>query len=159
MRSAVLVVIASLFLISPLMAKKPVEKAVIADTPEKFEVLVEKIRSQMAPGEKYEFLKAKDREIVNGHLDRMAEMLVKAGSVEAMQPEEKAKLFSEQEEVNGILARNADDRLVCTHVAPVGSHLPVTTCHTVRELAQSRENYRRQKVEFDNQGRIGPGGG
>ena len=159
MRSAVLVVIASLFLISPLMAKKPVEKAVIADTPEKFEILVEKIRSQMAPGEKYEFLKSKDREVVNRHLDRMAEMLLKAGSVEAMQPEEKAKLFSEQEEVNGILARNADDRLVCTHVAPVGSHLPVTKCHTVRELAESRENYRRQKVEFDNQGRIGPGGG
>ena len=158
MRSALLLILASLFLVSPLMAKKPVEKAVVADTPEKFEVLVEKIRSEMAPGEKYEFLQKRDREIVNRHLDRMAEMLTRAGSVDAMQPEQKAELFSDQEKVNGILARNADDRLVCSHDAPVGSHLPMTRCHTVRELAKSRENFQRQSVEFSTEGRLGPGG-
>jgi hypothetical protein len=142
---------------SPLLASKPVEKVVTADTPDKFETVVEKVRSQMAPGERYEFLKEKDRNKVNQKLDRMAGMLAKAGSVEAMPPEEQARLFSLQEEINGILARNADDRLVCSHDAPTGSHLPSTTCHTVRELKRNREDSRRWSDRLRDQNRLGPG--
>ena len=139
----------------PVLAKKPVEKVVAADTPEKFDATIEKIRGQMAEGQRYEFLKEKDRETVNRKLDRMREMLVEAGSVEAMQPEQKVKLFSIQEEVNGILARNADDRLVCSHDAPTGSHLPMTSCHTVRELVHNRENARHQMDVIKDQNRQG----
>ena len=139
----------------PAMAKKPVEKAVVADTAEKFTALADTIRGQMAPGKRYEFLGKSDRLTVDQSLDNMAAMLQKAGSVDAMRPEEKTQLFNEQEKVNGILARNADDRLVCTHVAPVGSHLPVTQCRTAREIAQSRADYQRQREDYGNQGRIG----
>lgn len=140
---------------NPAIAKKPVEKAVVADTAEKFVALAEAIRAQMAPGKRYEFLGKNDRMTVNQTLDLMASMLQKSGSVESMSAEDRTRLFNEQEKVNGILARNADDRLVCTHVAPVGSHLPVTQCRTAREIAQSRADYRRQSDELGNQGRIG----
>jgi len=43
-----------------------------------------------------------------------------------------------QEEVNGILHHNDNNRLVCEHVAPVGSHLPVTTCRTYGEILGQR---------------------
>lgn len=147
--------LAVLLISQPGLAKKPVEKVVAADTPEKFDATIEKIRSQMANGERYEFLQDRDREKVNRKLDRMREMLVEAGSVDSMQPEQKVKLFSMQEEVNGILARNADDRLVCSHDAPTGSHLPMTTCHTVRELTHNRENARHQMDVIRDQNRQG----
>ena len=148
----------------PLAAKPADRKAVHADTPEKFARVVLAVRQEMAPGKRYEFLGMGDRQIVNDSLDRMAGMLEKAGSVDAMSQEEKTQLFSIQEKVNGLLARNADDRLVCEHVAPVGSHIPTTTCHTVRELAVSRSNSRDQFTDMDNKAkaetaRLRSGGG
>lgn len=126
------------------------KKAVHADTPEKFAVVVTSIREEMAPGKRYEFLSTVDRRVVNDSLDRMADMLVRTGSVEAMSQEDKTRLFSIQEEVNGLLARNADDRLVCTHVAPTGSNIPMTLCKTVRELANRRAEGRRKAYEMEN---------
>lgn len=150
MRTAFMFLILGLLLAVPLHAKKAEEKAVAADTPEKFEVLVATIREQMEPGERYEFLSTKNRDIVNKKLDQMEQMLIKAGSVSAMDHEAQAKLFSIQEEVNGILARNASDRLVCTHETHVGSHIPMTVCHTVEELARSKRNYETQARDLIN---------
>jgi hypothetical protein len=166
--SRILMLVVAVLLLSAttLQAKKPLEKAVIADTPEKFEVLVTAIRQEMAPGKRYEFLKESERVNVDAILDKMGRMLTSAGSVDAMNPEMRADMMSEQEKVNGILARNADDRLVCTHVAPVGSHLPVTTCHTVREIARKRGNtlhqmdqMTKEQLAVDAASRTGTGGG
>lgn len=146
------VVAAALLFASPLQAKKKApEDAVTASTYQQFGPLVEKIRSEMADGERYEYLSKSDRETVNVTLDQMSAMLEKSGSVDAMQPEERAKMMTDQEKVNGILARNADDRLVCSHVAPVGSHIPKTTCHTMREIKESQRNAR----DLQNTGRSG----
>jgi hypothetical protein len=133
---------------APLAAKQSDKAIKKADTPEKFEVLVTAIRQEMAPGKRYEFLKESDRATVDAILDKMSRMLTIAGSVDAMRPEMKAELMSAQEKVNGILARNADDRLICTHVAPVGSHLPVTKCQSVREIARKRESSRHQTTDM-----------
>lgn len=139
-----------LALAGPLGAKQPEKKAVIADTPEKFELVVQAVRQEMAPGKRYEFLRPSDRRTVNDSLDRMASMLEKAGSVDAMSQEEKTELFSIQEKVNGLLARNADDRLVCEHRPPTGSHIPTTQCKTVREIAQRRAEYRSKQKDLED---------
>ena len=129
-------------------AKTDEKKVVVAETPEKFTLLVEAIRQEMAPGKRYEFLDSRNAAEVNAILDRIGQMLVSAGNVDAMNQEQKVQLMTEQERVNGILARNADDRLVCTHVAPVGSHLPVTECQTVRQIAQRRELSKKHRDEL-----------
>lgn len=152
-RTQLFAIVAAVLLTAPLAAKKVEEKAVVADTPQKFEVLVEAIQQEMAPGKRYEFLDTSNRTEVNDILARMHALLVKAGSVDAMSPDQRAQLMTEQDRVNGILARNADDRLVCTHVAPVGSHLPVTRCKTVRQIAQQRAGYRNQAEEMANEQR------
>ena len=143
---------------SPVLAKqKAQETVVIADTAEKFAVLVDKIRSQMATGQRYEFLNASDRKKVNQSLDRMSALLDASGSVEAMTKDNRALLFNEQEKANGILARNADDRLICTRVAPTGSHRPVTDCKTYRETEEIRKNSRTQLNEMTRyRGNPGP---
>ena len=154
------IVAAALLFASPLYAKKkPPEDAIQANTYENFEPLVAKIRGEMVTGERYEFLSNTDRDTVNTILDEMSKMLQKSGSVEAMKGEDLAKLMSEQEKVNGILARNADDRLICTHVAPVGSHIPKTTCITARQAEVNREAYRKNATEMQRQGTVGSGPG
>jgi hypothetical protein len=158
LKTAILLLAALAFVAPPLQAKKPDEKVVVADTPEKFELLVQAIRQEMAPGKRYEFLRDRDRDRVNQAFDRMAALLAKGGSVEALDTEDKTRLFNDQEAVNGLLAKNSDDRLVCSYVAPVGSHLPVKTCHTVRELERSRNEFRRQSNQLQDQSRLGPGG-
>lgn len=158
-RASALLIVGLILVSSPLAAKKAEEKAVVADTSEKFSLLVEAIRQEMAPGKRYEFLRSADRATVNQALDRMSAMLARSGSVDAMSREERTQLQNDQEKVNGLLARNADDRLVCTYVAPVGSHLPVKSCKTAREIEQNRANYRRQADEISNQSRIGSGPG
>jgi hypothetical protein len=57
-----------------------------------------------------------------------------------LQPDAKVALFNAQEEINGILDHNDNNRLVCEHVAPVGSHRPITTCHTYAEIMRQRQN-------------------
>ena len=143
---------------SPAFAKKPVEKVVVADSAPKFEILVEKIHSQMVDGGRYEFMSVRDREAVDLSLQKMSAMLTGSGSVDAMSSEDKDRLFNEQEKVNGLLARNSDDRLVCQDVAPVGSHLPVRTCKTYRQIAKDRSDSRRDMQNMTN-GRIGSGPG
>ena len=157
-RLVCLSVLVLMLCVSPVAAKKPVEKVVAADTAEKFEMLVERIHGQMAPGERYEFLGKADRAKVDMSFEKMSAMLASSGSVDAMSSEEKIKLFNEQEMVNGLLAKNSDDRLVCNSVAPVGSHLPVKTCKTVREIARERSNSRRDMQTMTN-GRINSNSG
>ena len=142
----------ALFLLvsSVVAAKQPDKKAVVADTPEKFDLLVDAIKQEMAPGKRYEFLNSLDRRVVNHSLDQMAAMLNVSGSVDAMSQEDKTRLFSIQEEVNGILVKNADDRLVCTHSPPTGSHIPMTECKTVRELEQRRNAARLKQHEMED---------
>ncbi len=143
---------------SPAFAKKPIEKVVVADTAPKFEILVEKIRSQMVDGGRYEFISGRDRDAVDLSFQKMSAMLTSSGSVEAMSEQDKDRLFNEQEKVNGLLAKNSDDRLVCQDVAPVGSHLPVRTCKTYRQIAKDRSDSRRDMQNMTN-GRIGSGPG
>jgi hypothetical protein len=150
-KSILLAVLALMMAAMPVAAKKAEKKAVVADTAEKFQLLVESIQQEMAPGKRYEFLQQSDREKVNRSLDKMAALLAQSGSVDAMSEGDRMKLFNEQEFVNGLLARNADDRLVCSHVAPVGSHLPVRSCRTAREINEDRAKAKRELRNSPNE--------
>lgn len=119
-------------------ADKVIEKPVAADTPEKFVPVAAQIRADMNTGGRYEFINATDRAKVNADLDNMQNLLQKSGSVAAMTQTEKVQLFNVQENLNGLLTHSDGNRLVCEHSAPVGTHIPVTTCHTVAEIERIR---------------------
>ena len=71
---------------------------------------------------------------MEGKLASMSTLLDKKGSVAQMNDAEKTQMFNDQEQVNAILAHRDGDRLVCQTVAPVGSHIPVKSCKTARQL-------------------------
>lgn len=136
------------------VAKKPVEQIIVIDTPENFAVLVEKIRAEMAPGKRFEFMSTGNREIVDQSFRIIAQMLEADGSVDAMDKDEKIRVSNELEKVNGLLARNADDRLVCSYENPIGSHIPVKKCYTARQLENNRREGRRQMDQVNRNSRV-----
>ncbi len=132
-------------------ASEKVEKVVSADTAAKFTLLAAHIRSEMEEGGRYEYITGRSRQEVDDGLDRMAAMIGARGSVDAMSNQEKVALFNVQEKVNGLLAQNASDRLVCRREKPVGSNIPMNICHTVAELRASDTDGKRIMGELRDQ--------
>jgi hypothetical protein len=129
-------------------ADKVVEKPVAADTPEKFDQAVAQIHQEMSPGGRYEFIRPDEKVKAEADMHAMALMLQKSGSVAAMNEAEKVSLFDTQENLNGILTHSDSNRLICEHIAPVGTSIPKTTCKTVGEVERARKATGRQMHDF-----------
>jgi len=119
-------------------AKAPPEQVVKADTPEKFAVVIAHVEDEMKEGGRYEFINPTGRQEVETNLASMMDMIKAAGSVDAMSHDKQVQLFNLQEKVNGVLANNASDRLVCTNAAPTGSHISSTQCKTYGAIAADK---------------------
>lgn len=143
------IVVVALVLALPVSAAE-VEHVANADTAEKFATVSKDIRHEMGAGGRYEFISSRDRAAVSDKLDAMAAILDKNGSVSAMSEADKTRLFNLQEQVNGALAQNASDRLICRNVSPVGSHIPVRTCRTYAEIVRNKRDAGTFKREIDN---------
>jgi len=123
------------------------EKPLVARTFETFKQDSARIRQQMRPGGVYEHASPSEQERVEAQLGTMYKLL-EAHSAEAQMGEtDKVALLNAQEEINGILQHNDNNRLVCEHVAPVGSHRPVTTCQTYGELMARQQNAQKDLLD------------
>jgi hypothetical protein len=116
------------------------EKAFNADTPEKFELVSANVRKAMEPGGRYEYVKPEERKTIEKKLDEIGTLFQKNGSVDAMSQETKIELFNAQEVVNSILTRRDGERVICKKEAPIGSHIPITTCHTYAQEEDAHRN-------------------
>ena len=120
-------------------ANETAEKPLVARTFEAFKQDSARIRQQMRPGGVYEHTSATDQGRVEARLGDMYKLLEAHSGQSEMSETDKVALLNAQEEINGILQHNDNNRLVCEHVAPVGSHRPVTTCQTYGELMARQE--------------------
>ncbi|HKE48206.1 MAG TPA: hypothetical protein VKB52_09075 [Rhodanobacteraceae bacterium] len=150
--SAVLLLLFAAFAANAATADKP-DPAVNADTKDKFVTVTDWVHKEMNPGGRYEHVTSSDRSTVEAKLAQMGALLDKKGSVEQMNDAEKTEMFNNQEQVNSILAKHDGDRVICKSVAPVGSHIPVKTCKTARQMeGDQREAQKfvqdRQNVQF-----------
>ena len=109
------------------------EKPLIAHTLDSFQKDSARIHQQLQPGGQYEHTSDADKQRVETRLVDMSRLLQAHSSQAEMTETDKVALLNAQEEINGILQHNDNNRLVCEHVAPVGSHRPVTTCQTYGE--------------------------
>jgi len=116
------------------------EKPLVARTYEAFKQDSARIRKQMQPGGTFEHISPSDQERVETQLGTMSKLLEAHSSQAEMSETDKVALLNAQEEINGILQHNDNNRLVCEHVAPVGSHRPVTTCMTYGEMMVRQQN-------------------
>ncbi|MEP6941056.1 MAG: hypothetical protein ABI846_14915 [Rudaea sp.] len=123
-----------------------------ADTPAKFSQVIEEVHQEMGEGGRYEFMKSDAKAQVDADLTAMDAMMKKAGSVGAMNEQDKIALFNRQEHLNGILTHNDGNRLVCERRAPMGSNIPVTMCKTVAEIEKTRHDAQKKMQDSDRYG-------
>ncbi|UOV06523.1 hypothetical protein MUU77_15040 [Pseudoxanthomonas sp. F37] len=142
-----------LFVVSLMLLAIPVAQASMnaasggaSDAPQQLNVTVpferqkEKIIADLGNGETYAEIKPEEQVEVRNALTRISDALQKAGGVDQLSAEDKAKVFNDQELVNTILTRaHEDSRLVCTREKKVGSHRITNTCKTVAERRRDRE--------------------
>jgi len=124
------------------------EKAINADTKEKFVEVATDVRQEMQAGGRYEYVKADERKTIDQKFTEMEALFNESGSVQNMKQDTKVKLFNDQEVVNSILTRRDRDRVICKNEAPVGSHIPVTSCHTYGQEQEAREGAHNQLDEW-----------
>jgi hypothetical protein len=127
------------------------ENSVKADTKEAFDQLADTVRNGMDTGGKYEYVKPDEKITIEKKLDEMDKIFdAGGGSVATMKEEQKIALFNAQETVNSILTLRDRDRVICKKEAPIGSHIPVTTCHTYAQEVEARQG---SKKMMDDWGR------
>jgi hypothetical protein len=126
------------------------EKAVNAETKDKFTEVAADVRKEMEDGGRYEYMKVDERKTVDQKLTEMETLFSQNDSVQTMKQDTKIKLFNDQEVVNSILTRRDRDRVICKNEAPIGSHIPVTTCHTYGQEVEAREATHNQLDQWKN---------
>ncbi len=125
------------------------ENSVKADTKEAFDQIADTVRNGMTDGGKYEYVKPQEKATIEKKLDEMDKIFdAGGGSVSTMKEEQKIALFNAQETVNSILTLRDRDRVICKKEAPVGSHIPVTSCHTYAQEVEAREGTKKQLEEW-----------
>jgi hypothetical protein len=124
----------------PVHAAPQVDKhPLVAQTLESFNKDAARIEKEMESGGKYGYISSSEKGRVIAQLGEMRKLLTANANASDMPPDAKIALANAQEDINGILSHNDNNRLVCRREAPVGSHRPITTCKTYSEImAQHR---------------------
>jgi hypothetical protein len=126
------------------------EKAFNADSKEKFVTVATGVKEQMKPGGRYEYVDQKERDTIEKKLDEMDKLFGSNETVATMSEQNKIALFNDQEVVNSILTKRDGERVICKKEAPIGSHIPITTCHT---YAQEQTAHKNNAQQMDQWGR------
>jgi hypothetical protein len=124
------------------------EKAFNADSRDKFEAVATDVRKEMEPGGRYQYVRPDERKKIDTALTEMTAIFAANDSVAAMNQDTKIKLFNDQETVNSILQQRDGERVICKNEAPVGSHIPVTSCHTYAQEVEARNGTKNQMSEW-----------
>ena len=124
------------------------EKAFNADSRDKFEAVAADVRRQMENGGRYQYVKPEERAKVDAALAEMTAIFAANDSVASMPEPTKIRLFNDQEVVNSILTQRDSERVICKKEAPVGSHIPITSCHTYAQEVEAREGTKKQMNEW-----------
>jgi hypothetical protein len=120
------------------------EKTFNADSKDKFDAVATDVRKEMESGGRYQYVKAEERTKIDAALGEMTALFAASGSVASMNEEAKIKLFNDQEVVNSILQQRDGERVICKKEAPVGSHIPVASCHTYAQEVEARSGASKQ---------------
>ncbi|MET3652104.1 hypothetical protein [Dyella japonica] len=138
---------------------KETKPDVKANTKDEFAAVADHVRQQMAPGGRFDSVKANDQTTVNRDLSAMESLYDKFGTVDAMDQASKTQLFNNQSEVNAILTRNDANREVCEQVKPMGSNIPKTVCKTQRQINLENDQSQRTLQDIQNLSRQSAVGG
>jgi hypothetical protein len=119
--------------------EKP-EASVNASSKDDFQTVAVWVRKEMTPGGRYSYVTDTERSAVNKELDNMNRLFEQNADVAHMNDQQKTQMFNSQEQVNSLLGKHDNERLVCKNELPIGSHIPVKTCQTAGMIEARRRN-------------------
>lgn len=90
---------------------------------------------------------ARELEMVIEKQDELREILSTVDTIEELDEIQTIKVLNAQETINGVLARNLQDRPICRRETVLGSHRTRTVCMTARQRDQLREESR-QSLQY-----------
>ena len=131
------------------------EAAIKADNKADFTAVADAVKAEMVPGGRYEFVSGSERNTINTSLTEMQSFFDKFGTVAAMDKNAKFQLYVDQEDVNAILTRRDDRRMVCTSERPMGSMIPKRTCRTYGAVERDRRNSQEEMIRSARPGYVG----
>jgi hypothetical protein len=100
-----------------------------------------RIEKDLKDGKTYSELTARQKEDVVDALERIEAILEGAPSVESLSTDDKLQLVNDQEFVNTVLTKAADDsRLICKQERKTGSHRMAPRCRTMAQIRKDRED-------------------
>lgn len=143
---SIVTLIILMLLALPLAATEKAAPAVNADTQASFTHVAAWVRQEMDEGGRYSYVTGTERAKVNATLNTMARLFEKVPTVARMNDEQKTEMFNNQGEVNAILNRRDNDRLICKNVIPVGTHIPNKICETAGAI-HARQVSDKQYIE------------
>ncbi|WP_157971338.1 hypothetical protein [Dyella sp. C9] len=127
--------------------QNPPDFGVKADTRDDFDTVAARVREQMSPGGRFEFVTVTEHQTVESDLTRMQASFDRFGNVSAMDAPAKIQLYNDQSEINAILTRRDGDREVCESALPTGSNIPRTTCRKYSDIERDRRDT--MKIKYD----------
>jgi hypothetical protein len=101
-----------------------------------------KIRQEMQPKGKYEYIEPQDRDKVEARLSEMQQTLAGHANAAELSPPESAKLATARDEVNTILQHSDSERLICEMATTTGTTVPKKICHTFGSERRHQQNGR-----------------
>lgn len=111
-----------------------------ADNKAAFTAVSSAVQDEMRPGGRYEFLDSAEHDIVIKRLSDMQALFDSYGTVAQMDSNKRAQLLTDQEDVNAILTRRDDRRIICKSERPIGSLIPQRACRTYGESERARRS-------------------
>jgi hypothetical protein len=124
------------------------EKVINADSQDKFEAVAANVRKEMEPGGRYQYVKPAERVKVDSALGEIGTLFAANPTVASMNQDTKIKLFNAQEVVNSILQQRDGERVICKKEAPLGSHIPITSCHTYSQEVEAKSGATKQMAAW-----------
>lgn len=143
--------------LAALAGEKP-EAAVNASSKDDFQTVAIWVRKEMTPGGRYSYVTDAERGAVNRELDNMNRLFEQTGDVAHMNDQQKTQMFNSQEQVNSLLAKHDNERLICKNELPIGSHIPVKTCQTAGMIEARRRNDVQYLQRTQNNAQLKSGG-
>ena len=113
---------------------------VVADTPQAFEAQAAQVRKDMGPHGEYGGISLNDRQTVEADLDIIDALLHKRSSASKLNDVDQVALMNSQEQINAVLTRNENNRLICTLEARTGTKFKTKICRTQAEIDSIRRN-------------------
>jgi len=100
------------------------------------------LREEMEPGGRFSRIEPEERDRVEAALGRMALELEGKASLAELDDEARVRVYNLQEQVNAILLKRDDERVVCEYRKQIGSNRKQAFCETVGERLARREGNR-----------------